>query len=208
MLVTDRHRAGRRPLLDSIALAVEAGVDAVQLREKDLPERDFYELALATHRVIRGRCPLLLNSRLDIAIIIGAQGVHLPEDGLPIEAARRLAPEQFLIGKSVHDLAGAIDAQREGCDYVQLGTIFVTDSKPGLRPAGLELVRATTAVLAIPCVPVGGIDASNAGDVIRAGAGGVAVVSAILQAEEPGAVVREIQAALAAASASAPGTRP
>jgi thiamine-phosphate pyrophosphorylase len=207
MLVTDRHRAGRRPLLESIALAVEAGVSAVQLREKDLSDRDFYELAVQANRIIRGRCALLLNSRLDAALIIGAQGVHLPEDGLPVEAARRLVPEGFLIGKSVHDLAGAIDAQQAGCDYVQLGTIFVTDSKPGLRPAGLGMVQATAASLAIPCIPVGGIDASNAGRVIQAGAEGVAVVSAILQAEEPGAVVREIQAAMAAAIAPATGTQ-
>jgi thiamine-phosphate diphosphorylase len=183
-------------MLESIDLAVRAGIDAVQLREKDLPDRDLYELALDIQQTLDGRCPLIINSRLDVALAIGAQGVHLPENGLPLAASRSVAQPGFLFGRSVHSPEGAINAQTEGGGYVQLGTIFETESKPGLRPSGLELVRQATEALTIPCLAVGGIDDSNAGSVIAAGASGVAVVSYLLRAEDVGDAVRRLRRAM------------
>jgi thiamine-phosphate pyrophosphorylase len=196
MLVTDRHRAGRRPLLESISLAVAAGVDAVQLREKDLPDRECLALAIQVEALTHGRCPLLINSRLDVALIVGAQGVHLPEDAIPIAAARSVTPDGFLIGKSVHDRNAAIEAERMGADYIQLGTIFATESKPGLAPRGLDLLRQTTPALSIPCIAVGGIEAGNAAAAVLAGAQGIAAVSAILQAADVEQAVNDLRAAM------------
>lgn len=197
MLVTDRHRCSPHPLLEAIELAVAAGVDAVQLREKDLEAGQLYALAVDCRRMTFGRCAFLVNNRLDVALAAGADGVHLPERCLPLEAARRLVPPGFLIGRSVHSAAGAREAEAAGADYVQLGTIFETESKPGLEPAGLDVVRDATASLGIPCLTVGGIDVMNAGLVLAAGAAGVAVVSAILRADDIARAVNSLRHALA-----------
>jgi thiamine-phosphate pyrophosphorylase len=212
MLVTDRHRCGPHPLIEAIDLAVAAGVDALQLREKDLEAGELYELALVCRRITAGRCAFVVNGRVDVALATGADGVHLPERGLPIEAVHRIAPAGFLVGRSVHSVSGALEAETQGAGYVQLGTIFDTDSKPGLESAGVELVRKTANAIHIPCLAVGGIDAQNAGTVLAAGAQGVAVVSAILGAEDVTGAVHSIRMALAAplVSASSPsiGTGP
>jgi thiamine-phosphate pyrophosphorylase len=189
MLVTDRRRCAGRPLVELVRRAVAAGVDAVQLREKDLPDDELWDLAVALRRVTAARCPLLINSRLDVALAAGADGVHLPERGLPIAAVRRLAPRGFLIGRSVHSAEGARRAEVEGADYVLLGTIFATESKPDKEPDGLGLVRQATAGLGIPCLAVGGIVPANAASVLEAGAQGVAAVSAILGAVDVEAAV-------------------
>jgi thiamine-phosphate pyrophosphorylase len=196
MLVTDRQRCRLYSLLEAVDAAVSAGIDAVQLREKDLASNALYELALELRRITPRRCLLIVNTRLDVALASGADGVHLPEDGLPVEAAVRLAPQGFLVGRSVHSADGARTAESNGATYVQLGTIFATESKPGLAPSGLELVQAATDGLRIPCLAVGGVDASNAGPVVDAGAQGVAVVSAILQAEDVAAAVAGLRSAM------------
>lgn len=205
MLVTDRYRCGPYPLLEAVEAAVAAGIDAVQLREKDLENDALYRLALDMRRLTRGRCLLIINNQIDVALAVEADGVHLPENGLPVEVALRLAPAGFLIGRSVHSASGAWVAEAAGASYVQLGTIFETASKPGLEPSGLQLVRSATAGLTIPCLAVGGVDAENAGSVIAAGAQGVAVVSAILQVQDVAASVAGIRAAMTQAAGSAAG---
>lgn len=193
MLVTDRHRCRPAGLLPTVSEAVDAGLDAVQLREKDLETDDLYRLALELRRLTSGRCVFVVNGRLDVALAAGADGVHLPERGLPVQVVRRLCPPDFLVGRSVHSVEAAQEAERDGASYVELGTIYETASKPGLRPAGLDLVHSATANLRVPCLAIGGVDARNASDVLRAGASGVAVVSAILQAEDVGSAVRALR---------------
>ncbi len=198
MLITDRQRRRPLPLLQAVDAAVAAGVDAVQLREKDLSARELYALAVELRRMTAGRCLLIVNSRMDVALAARADGVHLPEDGLPVRAVAALAPPGFLVGRSVHSVKDASAAANAGASYVQLGTIFETESKPGQAPAGLDLVRHATASLSVPCIAVGGIDAGNAAEVIAAGAQGVAVVGAILQAAVVGAAVAGLRAAIGA----------
>jgi thiamine-phosphate pyrophosphorylase len=190
MLVTDRHRCRPPGLLSAIAAAVAAGVDAVQVREKDLMADELYDLCLAVRMMTRGKCLMLVNERLDVALAVGADGVHLPERGLPIAALRPVTPAGFLLGRSVHSAEGASTAASAGASYVQLGTIFSTASKPGLQPAGPELVQAAVSTTKVPCLAVGGIDAGNAASVLAAGASGIAVVSAILQAPDIPLAVR------------------
>ncbi len=179
--------------------AVEGGVNVVQLREKDLPTGDLYDLAATLHAVLRGRALLLVNDRLDIALTVGADGVHLPEHSLPGTKIRDVAGEACVVGRAVHSVEAAVTAEDDGADYVQVGTIYETGSKPGVVPAGLGLVTAVRDAIGIPVVAVGGIDATNAADVIAAGADGVAVIGAIMDADDPAGASRELRATVDAA---------
>lgn len=191
MLVTDRRRARGRPLEEIVSLAVDGGVNIVQLREKGLPARELYHLALTVHAVVRGRALLVVNDRVDVASSCGADGVQLPSDGLPLDAAGDV-DATLLLGQSAHSAPGAVEAQHRGADFVVLGTVFETASKPGARTLGLEGVRRAAEAISIPLIAIGGITAANAGDVIDAGAGGVAVISAIMDADDPREAARSL----------------
>jgi thiamine-phosphate pyrophosphorylase len=190
-LVTDRRLRGDRGLTPLVAEAAAGGLGAVQLREKDLPGGDLLHLAEALLRALDDT-PLLVNERVDVALAAGAAGVHLPAAGLPTPAARRLVGPDRLVGRSVHSVEEARQAEAEGADYIILGTIFATPSKPGRAPAGLPLVREVTAAVRLPVIAIGGIDERNAASVIGAGAHGVAVSSAILRAPAPALVVERL----------------
>jgi thiamine-phosphate pyrophosphorylase len=200
-LVTDRRLCRTLSLEEAVAQAVEGGVELVQLREKDLPAAELAALAEKLRAVVQGRAVFLVNDRLDVALACAADGVHLPEQGLPVAAARRLAGEGLIIGRSVHSVAEAVRAPEEGADYVQVGTIFASRSHPGQSPAGLALLEAVATAVTIPILAVGGITAANVGDVMRAGASGAAVISAILGAPSPREAARGLAQAMAAVSA-------
>lgn len=194
-LVTDRRLRGDRSLVAVVAEAARAGVGAVQLREKDLPGGALLAEAEVLRRVL-GATPLLVNDRADVALAAGAAGVHLPAAGLPVGVARRLLGPWALIGRSVHGVEEARRAADEGADYVILGTIFATGSKPGRVPAGLALVAATARAVALPVIVIGGINQENAAATVAAGAHGIAVMSAILSAPSPAAATAALRAAL------------
>jgi thiamine-phosphate pyrophosphorylase len=207
-LVTDRARRRDRPLEQIVSQAVDGGVNLVQVREKDLGGGDLYEFALRLREALQGRALLLVNERVDVALACGADGVHLPERGLPAAVARRQVGEGLLIGRSVHSVEGAAQAERDGADFVQVGTIFATGSKPGVEPAGLGLVSAVRSAVTSPVIAIGGINAGNAADVMRAGADGVAVISALMDAEDPAAAARDLwQAVTEAWAGRTAGTR-
>jgi len=195
-LVTDRRQCGDRPLAAIVAEAAAGGLGAVQLREKDLPAAALLALAQELRHVAPDT-PLLINDRVDVALAVGADGVHLPADGLPIAVARRLLGPDAVVGRAVHAVAEAERAEAEGADYVMLGTIFATASKPGREPGGLDLVRAAARAVRIPVIAIGGIDERNVAATIGAGAYGVAVMSAILRAPAPAAVVERLQEIIA-----------
>jgi thiamine-phosphate pyrophosphorylase len=196
MLITDRTRLRGRELEEVVSQAVEGGVTCVQLREKDLAANELYELALTLRAVVQGRALLFVNDRLDVAQATGADGVHLPERGLLVAAARHVTGESCIIGRSVHGVEAAVRAERDGADYVQVGTVYETASHPGLPPAGIELVRAVAEAVRIPIVAVGGITAERVPEVIAAGADGVAVIGAIMDANDPCAAARALREAL------------
>ena len=202
MLITDRHRLRGRSLEEVASRALEGGADVVQLRAKDLSGGDLYELAQTLRRVLRGRCLLLVNDHVDVALAAGAEGVHLPERGLPGRAVRELLGEDAIIGRSVHGVEAALRAEADGADYVQVGTIFATASKPGAPAAGVELVRDVSSAVGIPVVAVGGITSENAGRVLEAGATGIAVIGAIMDAADPRAAAAGLRRALKEASES------
>jgi len=202
-LVTDRRLCQTLSLEEAVAQAIEGGANLVQLREKDLPAAELLALAEKLRAVTRGRVLFPVNDRLDVALACAADGVHLPERGLPVGVARRLAGEGFIIGRSVHSVAEGVRAQEEGADYVQVGSIFASRSHPGQSPAGLALLEAVATAVTIPILAVGGITAANVGEVMQAGASGAAVISAVLGTPSPREAARALAEAMAAVAAKA-----
>jgi thiamine-phosphate pyrophosphorylase len=205
-LITDRRLCRGLSLEEAVARAVGGGVDVVQLREKDLSAAQLVPLADRLRAITQGKALLIVNGRLDVAQVCGADGVHLPERGASVAATRRLAGDGFIIGRSVHSVEEAVKAQDEGADYVQVGAIFPTRSHPG-PPAGLTLLERVVATLAIPVLAVGGITADNVGQVMQAGAAGAAVISAVLASPSPAAAARRLAEAMAEAAVPARRTR-
>ena len=198
VLVTDRTQVRGGDLVAAVDRAVAGGVHAAILREKDLPAGELLALAVSLRQVTEGRALLLVNDRVDVALACGADGVQLGETGLPVEAAQRLVEgrQPFLIGRSVHDLEGARRAAAAGADYLLFGNVFATASHPGRPPAGLERLAGVCAGVPCPVIAIGGITAGSAGDCLRAGAQGVAVISAILGSPDPQAAAKELLAAM------------
>ena len=200
MLISDRTRLRGRKLEEVASQAVDGGVHVVQLRARDLPSRELYELAITLHAVLRGRALLLVNDRVDVALASGADGVHLPERSLPGRAVREIAGDACIVGRSVHSVEAAVQAERDGADFVEVGAVYETASKPGMAPAGVELVRAVADAVRLPIIAVGGVSADNVGDVVRAGADGVAVIGAIMDADDPQGAAGRLRRALDEAS--------
>jgi thiamine-phosphate pyrophosphorylase len=194
-LITDRRRCGAGRLVPAVEKAVAGGVAAVHLREPDLSAAELFELAVSLREVTAKRCAFVVNDRLDVALAVGADGVQLGRRSLPTRAARQVAGG-LRIGRSVHGVEEAVAAEQDGADYVIVGTIFATGSHPGVPPAGTDLVRRVREAVGIPILGIGGVTAANAGEVIRAGAEGVAVIGAILDAEDVEAATRRLVSAV------------
>ena len=188
-LVTDRGLALGRDTVNIVRAAITGGVTCVQLREKHCATRVFIHEAMTLKKMLDAlatRIPLIINDRLDIALAIGADGVHLGQTDMPIQDARRLVGPSMIIGISAESLADAIRAESEGADYIGISPVFATRTKADTAaPLGLEGVRRIRAAVSLPLVAIGGIQKENASSVIRAGADGVAVVSAIVAAACP-----------------------
>jgi len=192
MLVTDRHLAGGEDrLVETVAEAVQAGVNVVQLREKDLGAERLLPLARRLRDVTRGHAVLLINGALDVVKEVGADGLHLPEDADPPDP-----PWTFIWGRSAHSAQGAMHAMGGAARYVILGPIFETRSHPDAEPLGLDVIEEVCGWALVPIIGIGGITPANAADVLRAGASGVAVISAILGERSPSGAARMLREAL------------
>jgi thiamine-phosphate pyrophosphorylase len=168
----------------------------VQLREKDLTARELWAVAIRLRELTEGRALFLVNDRLDVALAAGADGVHLAGHSLPPAAARAALGPHPLIGCSVHDVAEAEAAARGGADYLLVGTLYPSRSKPGRESAGPGLVEEIRQAVDVPLLGIGGIIARNAREVLYAGARGVAVISAIMAAPDPAAAAAKLRQAL------------
>ncbi len=197
-LVTDPGLARGRPMGEIVRAAVEGGVTVVQIRDKGGTSRALYEEALEMRRLLDAlNRPLIVNDRLDIALAVGAAGVHLGQGDLPCAAARRIAGRRMVIGVSVSTVDEAVAAERDGADYVSVSPVFPTPTKTDTpAPAGLAGLRAIRLSVALPVVAIGGANAGNAADLVAAGADGVAVVSAIMSASDPRGAAKEILQAI------------
>ena len=196
-LVTDR---GYAALSAKVAAAVQGGVNMVQLREKDLPAAELLGMAVSIRDLTGAANALfLVNDRVDVALAAGADGVQLGEDALPVEAARRIAGDKMLIGRSVHSLQGAVQAQAQGADFLIVGTIFTTQSKPDAPTTGVELLAQVARSVSIPFLAIGGVTSKNVAQVLAQGAAGAAVISAILDSPDARVAALEVKDAMAAA---------
>jgi len=208
-LVTDRDLAAGRPLPWLVDEAVRGGVTAVQLREKSCTTREFLRLAREVKDVLAGRgVPLIINDRVDVALAAGADGVHLGQSDLPVADARRLLGGGALIGLSVETPEQVGEAEASGADYLGVSPIFRTPTKADtLAEWGIEGLRTLRARSKGVLIAIGGINESNAADVIRAGADGIAVVSAICAAPDPREAARRLRAAIECGRRNRPSLR-
>lgn len=184
MLVTDRRRAAPRDIVEVVTAAVKGGIQFVQLREKDLPAGALLALAQRLREATQGRARLVVNDRADVALACDADGVHLGEASLPVGAARKIMGTQKLVGRSVHTITAALEAERDGADYLIAGAIFPTASHPDVAPQGLDFLRKVCDAVHIPVLAIGGITRHNVRDCLAAGAHGVAVVGEIITVDD------------------------
>ena len=175
-----------------MAEAVSGGVGMVQVREKSLSTGDLYQLANRLRFVTQGKALLIINDRVDVALAVDANGVHLPSHSLPACVVKKLGGGRLLVGRSVHSVEDAVSAESDGVDYLILGTIYGTASHPGRSASGPGLIEAVKARVRTHVYAIGGINASNAGEVMRAGADGVAIIRSVLGAPDPRAAASEI----------------
>ncbi len=192
-LVTDDGCLQGRALLDCVREALEGGVTLVQYRAKTAASAEMYAEALQLKALCDSfKVPLIINDRLDIAMAVGAAGVHLGQDDLPCAAARKILGEDYLIGVSAHNPAEAKAALQSGADYLGCGAVFGTATKADVKKLGTEGLAAICTAKGLPVVGIGGVTADNYREVRAAGADGAAIVSGILAQPDIRATVRAI----------------
>jgi thiamine-phosphate pyrophosphorylase len=180
-MVSDRRRFGDRgedELVRAVGAAASAGIDLIQVRERDLEGRALTQLvARCVEAVRRTRARVLVNDRIDVALAAGAHGVHLRGDSMPAPRLRGLVPQGFLVGRSVHGVEEAVRVSGDGgLDYLLYGTVFSTASKPGHPPAGADAVAAVSASTLLPVLAIGGVTLDTVGRLADTGAAGFAAI--------------------------------
>ncbi len=197
-VIIDREACAGRDPVEVTQAAIRGGADCVQWRDKTASDRSFFEAARRLRETIRGLNALfIVNDRLHIALAAGADGVHLGHEDLPVRQARAVAGRRLLIGRSTHSLQEALAAQASGADYIGVGPVFSTPTKPDYPTVGLDLIRQVKESLRIPWFAIGGIDLSSLPLVLSAGANRAAVVRAVTGASDPEAAARALKAAMA-----------
>lgn len=192
-LVTDRDLSRGRPLLDIVAAAVRGGATMVQLREKNASTRLFVEEARALKQMLAPLgVALAINDRLDVALAVGADVLHVGQSDMRVEDVRRIAGEKLAVGLSITCEQDMLRPDAQAADYLGVGPIFAQQTKPDATPPlGVEGFRALMRHARKPVIAIGGLTAANSGAVLAAGADGLAVVSAIVAADDPEAATRE-----------------
>jgi thiamine-phosphate pyrophosphorylase len=195
-LVTEPRRSADE-LLRAVEKTLDGGVDWVQLRNKSASAAAMYAEAAQLLNILKERgAQLAINDRLDVALAVGAGGVHLAGQSLPVAAAVQLARGRLVVGRSVHGLAEAQAAAAAGADYVTFGHVFPTTSHPGLPPHGLAELRTIVDAVDVPVLAIGGISVDNLDAVLQTGCAGIAVISAILASADPRQAARHLRDAL------------
>lgn len=201
-VILDRTASRGRDLREILDGVIAGGGHLVQYREKEWPSRRCLPLLEdLRQRAKQAGVSFVVNDRLDLALAVEADGLHLGQDDLPASVARRLLPSSMFLGVSTHSLAEARQAEQDRADYVAVGSIYPTATKPEFQLVGLDLLRAVRPQVKVPLVGIGGITADNAARVIEAGADGVAVISAVCGARDPAEVTRLLLDRIRAAKA-------
>ena len=207
-VIVDRAAIGSRDLVEMASAAIRGGADVIQLRDKTASTRQLLDeaqelLCLTQHAGVA----LIINDRVDVASTVGAGGVHLGQEDLPVEAARKMLGAGRLIGKSTHSLEQALVAQAEGADYIGFGPIFPTPTKPEYGSIGSALIRQVAQQVRLPIICIGGIDERTLPQVMQRGAERIAVVRAVCGAKDPEAAARELKTTLTQFSRSSVPSR-
>jgi len=184
-LITDRKQT-KLPLPEAVRLALRGGVRAIQLREKDLPIRELLALSRDMRSLTKEySAKLFINDRVDVAVAVDADGVHLAHQSMPPEAVRRIVGGRMLIGVSTHTIEEAKAAEVGGADFITFGPVFLTPSKAAFgKPVGLEVLKAAKKTITIPLFGLGGIKSGNEFQVLGSGADGIAMISEIFRADD------------------------
>lgn len=184
-VISGRHLARGRDLLAVMAAALAGGATVIQLREKDMTARELVEAGYRLQEMTREHgATFIVNDRVDVALAVDADGVHLGQDDLPVSVARELLGADKIIGLSTHSFEQALAATSLPVDYIGVGPVFATQTKPGTRPVGVELVSRVSRELSVPFVAIGAIDENNIDGVLSTGARNVAVLSAVVAAPD------------------------
>jgi thiamine-phosphate pyrophosphorylase len=193
-VVTDRPLARGRSLEQVVEAALRGGATVIQLREKETNTREFIALGQRLQELCRAhQVPLIINDRLDVALAIEADGVHVGQEDMPVALARRLLGPDKILGATASTPEEARQAEADGADYLGCNAVFYTPTKTDTgTPLGIEGFRRLVQAVSIPVVAIGGIKATNTAELIQAGAAGVAVVSAVMAADDPEAAAREL----------------
>lgn len=202
LLVTDRQQTKGRPLVSVLAQALKAGRPSIQLRERDLCAKELLALADEIQQLTGPRgVQLVINDRLDVALSLEGAGLHLRSNSLPVSVARRLIGPRRVLGASVHSVKEAVEADAGGADYIVLGPIYDTPSKQRYGPPlGLSALEGAARAVRVPIVGIGGVTAARARDMRLAGAFGVAVITAVLSADDVEGATRALLDAVASVS--------
>jgi thiamine-phosphate pyrophosphorylase len=192
--VTCEELSEGRSNLEVLEAVIQGGSKIIQLREKDYLRRDLYNLALEFREITsKAGILLIINDHVDIALAVDADGVHLGQEDLPVQVARKLAPE-LLLGASTHSLEQALKAEKDGADYINIGPIFSTTTKEGVgRSLGPKAISEISSQLRVPFTVMGGINEKNIDQVLAAGARRVAMVTAITTAADIASKVRSLK---------------
>ena len=198
-LITDRRQAKDGDILAAVAAALDGGIRAVQLREKDLGGRELFRLAEAMRRLTaRYKARLFVNDRVDVAYAAGADGVHLGGGSLPVAEARALLGDKALIGRSAHGIEELLAAERDGADFATFGPVYATPSKAAYGPpVGVSALASACAAATVPVFALGGVGQGNMHETLKAGAFGIALISAVVAAADPRAAALELTARFA-----------
>ncbi|MBP8933431.1 MAG: thiamine phosphate synthase [Candidatus Atribacteria bacterium] len=185
-VITNRDLQRNRSTIEVVEEVIRGGATIIQLREKNLSTRVFFENALTIRKITKpAGIPLIINDRMDIALAVNADGIHLGEEDLPLKYARKIAPH-LIIGYSADSVLDAQQAEKDGADYLGVGSVFPTTTKVDAGPAiGIQRLKEIKKSVSIPVVAIGGINLTNLPEVIKAGVDGVAVVSAIVADASP-----------------------
>jgi len=192
-LVTDRGLMTAASIEECVEQAVHGGCTVVQLREKTASSREFYETAMRVRRITGDLgVPLIINDRADIALAVSADGVHVGQDDLPLDAARRIMGKDAIIGVSVNNLTEALAAAAQGADYLGVGAMFATGTKTDADITSMDELRRIRTEIKLPIVAIGGINKNNVPLFAGTGIDGIAVVSAIVAQKDTGGAAREL----------------
>jgi thiamine-phosphate pyrophosphorylase len=192
-LVTDRDLMSTETLEEAVEQAIKGGCTLVQLREKTASSRDFYETAMGVKAITdRYNIPLIINDRVDIALAINAAGVHVGQSDLPASVVREIIGEDKLVGVSAGTVEKALQAQKDGADYIGVGALYSTSTKTDAKSVAGEMLREIRKAVSIPIVGIGGINAENAVQLKDTGIDGIAVVSAIISQKDIAGSARKL----------------